>query len=210
MNPFKRIVVSINASLDQFITQVENHEAIAMVAIRDVEKAAGQARFQLNRLRNNNQKSRKRLAELELEQKQWIVRAREIHSTNEKDALECVRRLKFCERESLSIRAQLDTQEKIEQQLAEDVRSIDEKLNILRSRKNTLSAQQAQAEAVAAVKSADGCADGSVEGIFEMWEQKIALSGSFKSSDSRDEFESRFVSKEKEDELRSELNRILK
>ena len=50
MNPLKRIIVTLNASLDQFVDQIENHEALTESAIEEIQKSAGNARMQFRRV----------------------------------------------------------------------------------------------------------------------------------------------------------------
>jgi len=46
----KRLAASINAYFDDFVSKVENHDAVAKVAIEDVQKAAARIRSEKNKI----------------------------------------------------------------------------------------------------------------------------------------------------------------
>jgi phage shock protein A len=214
MNPFKRIVITLNANLGQFLDQIENHEALAESGIREVEKAAAHARHQFRRIQNDQVRITKRLEELEKEQNLWADRARRLHASDEASALECVKRIKVIERETARLQEQKKQQGQIEFQLAEDLRVIEEKLNQLRIKRSALATRQAQADAAEAIEKVEASATGSLDTLFDRWEASIESQYPFQTNGSsyyaKDDLEVRLVRGEEQEELKKALDELVK
>ena len=60
MHAFRRWTAGLVSRVDWMVSQVENHEALAESAIRDVQRAAARARVQLGRVRQDGSTLRRR------------------------------------------------------------------------------------------------------------------------------------------------------
>ena len=84
--------------VDWMVTQVENHEALAQSAIRDVQRAAARAKVQLAKVRKDGRALRDQLAEAREAEATWRERAQRTASEDEERAVECLRRSKAASR----------------------------------------------------------------------------------------------------------------
>ena len=94
MKTIKRITTSLCANFDWAITQIENHEALVNVAMRDIQHAGAKAQGQLNRVRKDGEQMRAKLADLKSAEALWADRAVRCAAVDEGKALECVKRRK--------------------------------------------------------------------------------------------------------------------
>ena len=210
MKRIKKLTTSILASFDWMVSQVENHEALVTAAIREACEATARAKVQLARVRQDGQNMRRRLVELQENERLWKERALKTAEADEKKALECIRRQKRVLREI----GELETQERahagLEKQLSEDITKLDEKLSRLRQQRNLLRTRESRAEAVRVLQSEDSSLLTEIDDIFERWESKITqyeIEGE-SASGAGDSLESEFAETEQEDELRAELQRL--
>lgn len=212
MNPLRRIAATLNLSIESFLDQVENHEAVAACAIREIKRAAGKARIQYHRVKQDLDRVTKRLDEAEEEKRRWADRARTCHKLGDEGrAMECVRRLRSVEREITQLTEEKKQNEKLVASLTTDLRRIEEKVEALKRKRNTLASRQANADAL---KVMDACEAGSaqeIDEIFERWEARIAGAeavGHFAAG--ADSFESEFTKEEDDAETRAKLDEIVR
>ena len=210
MNPIKRLAISLNATLDQFICQVENHEAVADSSIRDAERSAFKARMQFRRIQLQHQRVDKRIEELKVSRESWKARAVKVHGEDEAGALECVRRMKAAEAELTQLADQARQYVELEAQLGADLRTVDTKLQELRTRRNLLAGKAAKTEAAQAIERVTNEAGVHVEGVFDRWEAQIeAAAPMYDSAFRADSLETRFRREEEEQELKSVLSELI-
>ena len=197
--------------IDWMVTQVENHESLAVSAIREVQKNAARARVQLGRVQRDGETLRRRTAEARDAAATWRDRARG-SDDDEARALECLRRARRAERQADELERRLAEHERIEKQLTSDVARIDERLGELRERHNVLRTRESRAHALATVREAGApmCTDTS--DLFERWETQVAereLAGDCTHDAAgllaHDAFEEEFETREEEAALRAEL-----
>jgi len=171
---WKRFTSGVMSSIDGFIAQVENHEAQATSALRELEQGVGRSKVQLARVGRDGATLRQTLGEEREAAVRWRERAR--RETNETRALECLRRAKRGETRSAELDAQVSEHERIEQQLKRDVLTLETKLVELRQQRNTMRTRQSRAEALVIVQG-NGAVNGNEIGhIFERWEERVAES----------------------------------
>lgn len=210
MNAIKRIAISLNASLDQFLGQVENHEAVAESSIREAERSAFKARLQFRRIQLQHQRVEKRVEELKLARENWKGRAVKASGGDEAEALECVRRMKAAEEEMVGLKEQARQYVDLEAQLGADLRTVDSKLQELRTRRNLLAGKAARSEAAQAIERVTNEAGVQVEGVFDRWEAQIEAAAPFCDSSLRtDALEAKFRREEEQAELKSVLAELI-
>jgi len=206
MNTLKRISTSITAQINTIIDQIENHEAVANVALNDIHEALMNAKIQIKRVQTERHKFQQQLDELKRDEQKWQERALQLRESDHERALECVRRLNRNREESASLLKQLEEHTALERQLERDVRQIESKFEDLKHKRSTLVARQSRAQALKAVTSHNDAADAT--GVFDRWEQKIMRYDASAEllAEPTDSFASEFENEEK----KAELEEILK
>jgi phage shock protein A len=210
MKTLRRWTSSITSSFEWMISQVENHDALINASIKEVQSAGARAQVQFKRMQNDGQNMRKRLTELRSAAEQWRARAVQCAMQDEKRALECLRRQKRLQKDIGELESQEREHAKVEKQLAQDLVSIDERLQRLRQQRNTLRTRQSRAEALQSLQSDDGRLLSEIDDIFERWETKVAEYevGGVCTGQQIDELEATFENAEEEAALRAELQTI--
>ncbi len=92
MNIFRRITATVSGSIEQAATQLENHDAIVEVALRQTRAAAAKAKVRLTRVQRDGKRLADKLAEHERMISVWETRARKVADSDEAKALECISR----------------------------------------------------------------------------------------------------------------------
>ncbi|MCC6953972.1 MAG: PspA/IM30 family protein [Deltaproteobacteria bacterium] len=207
MNIMKRWTTSLTSSFDWVISQVENHDALVTGAIREMQVAGSKARVQLDRVRRDGEKMRRRVFELDEILVSWEDRAVRSAADREK-ALECLRRKRTAEREQEHLRSQIAEHVRVEAQLSKDMKTIEERIQELKRKKNTLSARQYRAEAMKAGQLGELGLITEIDDIFDRWEMKL---GQYESTSVEvDELAEEFETAEDIERLEAELRTLLK
>lgn len=207
----KQWTTSLVSRVDWMVSQVENHEAVAKSAIRDVRRAAARARVQLTRVRADGEQLAQSLAEQREAERLWRERARESAADDEAKALECLRRARRAGRRLGELERRRAEHQRVEKQLAADVGVVEERLTHLQERHNVLRTRESRAHALATVRDASELGDGDVGDLFERWETQVLereYEGGCSTSGESDSLEDEFLEEEEESELRAELGRL--
>ncbi|MGZ5278781.1 MAG: PspA/IM30 family protein [Pseudobdellovibrionaceae bacterium] len=171
MNTLKRISASISAQINSMVDQIENHEAVANMALHDIREALMQAKFQIRRVQNEQASFEQRLKEMRKEEERWTERALHSQNENHERAIECVRRLKKTRDEIATLGQQLTEHGNLERQLTEDVRRIENKFEDLKRKRNLLVARESRSQALSAVADHENSIQ--LGSVFERWEKKV-------------------------------------
>lgn len=169
---WKRFTSGFLSSIDGFIAQVENHEALASSALRELEQGVGRSKVQLARVGRDGVTLRQTLAEEREASVRWRERAK--RETNETRALECLRRSKRSEARSLELAKQATEHERVEEQLKRDVLTLETRMVELRQQRNTMRTRQSRAEALVIVQGNGSANSGEIGDIFERWEERVS------------------------------------
>lgn len=174
MARIKRWTHGFVASIDSMIVQVENHEALATGALRDLEQGVARSKVQLMRVERDGRALKQALDEEREAALRWRDRAR--RESQDDRALECLRRHKRSQaRVDELVHNQADHQ-RIETQLKRDVQTLERRLLDLRQQRNTMRTRQSRAEAFNAVQGAGDAQSAEIGDIFERWETRVAES----------------------------------
>lgn len=209
MNTFRRWTAGVFSRIDMIVAQVENHEALVNQALRELQQATARAHVQLKRVQRDGEQMRRQLADAQEASIQWKERAKRTVD-DEKRALECLKRSKRAKRAVQELDRRVAEHERIEQQLAADVRGLEERLDKLKEQRNLMRTRQSRAEAMGVVQGGKIEIEGQIDEVFDRWEMRVTESeyaGGVTLS-SEDRFEDDFVSEEEADELRAELDEL--
>lgn len=204
MNRWQHVRASLVSRVDWMVSQVENHEALADSAIRDLQRHAARARVQMGRVRADGERLAARLEKERAAATTWRERARGLAESDEPKALECLRRAKQAAQRIAELEARVVEHDRIEKQLRGDLARVEDKLSKLRTQRNLMRTRQSRAEALAAVgECEDACG---LDDVFDRWDARITereLAAGC--SDEEDRFDFEFGEAELEEGLREEL-----
>ncbi|WP_086933246.1 PspA/IM30 family protein [Agarilytica rhodophyticola] len=206
----RRLVASIGASFDEFVTKMENHEALATSMINDMHKHAAQAHTEKRRVEQRCQKLVDERDSIDQEIARWRLRAKSCMETNEYKALECLKQAKVYEKRRQSIELQYQKAEQLRDKLVANLQEIESKMEHLETRRAMLSSREAKAHAVNTFNTVSAVES---EEIFDRWEREI-MSSEYKqpniySQNDMDgldkDLSKEFQTQEQEEDLKREL-----
>jgi phage shock protein A len=196
------------ASIDNMIVQVENHEAQATSALRELEQGVARSRVQLMRVERDGRALKQALLDEQESAARWRDRAR--REENEARGLECLRRFKRAESRAAELSVNQGEHARVEQQLKRDVQTLERKLLELRQQRNTMRTRQSRAEAFSVAQGQGDVENGEIGRIFERWETRVAetevASGCLVGS--IDSFDEEFLDAEEAASLKLELQAL--
>ena len=163
----KRLVASLGASFEEFVNKVENHEAVAESAIRDVRAAAAKVKVQINGVNVQVERLRKRRDTLAEDIGRWRERARRFAGKDKDRALECLRRMERAKAEEARVGDQLSRHEALGDRLKERLTTIEARLSDLQLKKTDLAGRSACTQVR---ETADQETTTDVDSVFERWE----------------------------------------
>jgi phage shock protein A len=208
MARFKRWTRGVVSSIDEFVVQIENHEAQVASALRELEQAVARAKVQLVRVDRDG----KALEQSVSDEREAVVRWREraLREPQEARALECLRRHKRAVARARELEQRLLEHQRMEQQLRRDVRALETRLGELREQRNLMRTRQSRADAFGVVQGAAGLGTLELGDVFERWETRVTESevASGCLITSLDSFEDEFVDAEEEAALKLELQAL--
>ncbi|MDD2723628.1 MAG: hypothetical protein PHH59_06360 [Methylovulum sp.] len=173
MYSLKRLFITVKTQIDGMVDDFENHEAVAGVAIKDLEDWRSQTRIHQHRLQKMIAQFESQLAELATEAAMWSVRAVKARETDEQKALECVRRMVRAEQQSKLVATQLQATQQQHAQLATDLASIQNQLHTLSTQKAVFAARQNRIQLQSGLKSGRDNPVEQAQKIFNRWEEAI-------------------------------------
>lgn len=181
----KRLMASVSAGFEDFVSRVENHEAVADCAIDDLRKAAARVRVQQARTGTQLKRLEDRIAGLEAEAGRWRERALRVVEADapetgadaaaatpgEAKAIECVRRARRAELESASLVGQRDRYRELADDLQGRLRDLERRLDEAQLKRTALSSRSARAQTL---RNAERCGtEESLEAVFDRWETVV-------------------------------------
>jgi phage shock protein A len=211
MRPLKKLAISMNASFDNLVNNLENHEAIANCAIEEVQTAASKISIQLNRVRKDADNLRTKLNNANKEKAAWTERAKRVYESDKDTSRECVRRMKRLEKDQVDLKTQLSETVAVERKLASDLDKVEQRLNELKRRRNLLLSRDTQAAALSNAGPDNARILSDVDQIFERWEvdvmRKEYTTGA--GGEPEDDLAVQFSKEEEQEELDRELENLI-
>lgn len=209
MNILKRITASFSGSIENAVSQLENHEAVVHAALKDTRAMAAKAKVRLARVKQDGEKLNSKLTKLKRMEGVWADRAVSVPASDEKKALECVKRRNYCLTEIETTTKAIIEHKRQEQNLLETVAGIEARIGEIENAKNLLRTRQTAAEAQKAVVKLESSSSLAVDDVLERWEMSILQTeydGSINSS--VDSLEMEFEEQESNEELRAQLEML--
>jgi len=209
MNSIKRLFFTLKAQLDDVADDFENHEAVAGVAIKELEAYQGKTRIHQHRLQEMIQQFETKLADLNKEAENWSARAIKLKSQDEAKALECVKRLLQTQKQMKVIEPELAKAKEQLVQCHQDMTDIQSQLHALYTQKEVLSARQNRVHLQSSLRTEQLNPVTGAQAIFKRWEQSVVgaeLTGSIPPV--KDSFADEFVQEESSLELKMLLDEL--
>ena len=205
MARIKRWTHGFVTSIDNMIVQVENHEAQATSALRELEQGVARSKVQLLRVERDGRALTQALAEEREAAARWRDRAK--REENPARALECQRRYKRSESRVSELDRNRTEHDRIEHQLRRDVQTLERKLTDLRQQRNTMLTRQSRAEAFSVAQGVGAQDQHEIGQIFERWDSRVTenevMSGCLVTTN--DSFDEEFLNAEETASLQLEL-----
>lgn len=208
---FKRLSTTIAANFNWAVTQIENHDALVASAIREVQRGEARARVQLTRVKRDGESLRAKINMARASAKSWEERAQVVAATDQKKAIECMKRRKRFLQEINERELQLAEQDRMEQELVRDIEAVQGRLEELKRKRNLMKGRESTAYSLSTLQSQEVGILGELDDVFERWEVKISEyeTSAAKSESGIDELEAEFLSQEEEQELAGELAKLV-
>lgn len=202
----KRLIATLGASFDTFVSKVENHEAVADAVIADVRSAAARLKVQSGRVGAQLARLQTQREQLAAERDNWRRRAAQLADDDEPRALRCLQQARHSEQRLGLLDEQLEQHTQLRDSLAADLARVEARLNELHLKRGALSSRAARADALRAGESLDTCQEAFE--VFERWETSV-VEDEYRETTLRDgvpdDFERGFRETEERDELLAEL-----
>jgi phage shock protein A len=209
MNSLKRIFFTLKAQLDDVADDFENHEAVAGVAIKELEAYQGKTRIHQHRLQEMILQFETKLADLNKEAETWSARAVKLKAHDEVKALECVKRLVQVQKQMKAIEPELAKAKEQFSQCHKDLSETQAQLHSLHTQKEVLSARQNRIHLQTSMRSEHANPTTGTQAIFKRWEQSVIgaeLTGPIPPI--KDSFADEFVQEESTLELKMLLDEL--
>jgi phage shock protein A len=207
MNILKHWSRAVSSQFTYIVSQIENHEALVESALRDMREAAGRAKGQLVRVKQDGESMNEQLKVVRERKARWQKRALECHETDRQTALECMKRRQQLAEEETHLEKQITEHKKLQTQLSIDLQRIDTRIGELKRKKNVLTARELRSQAlqIGALDHSEGLNE--IQDIFERWERRIA-DYDYTAVDI-DELEQSFADKEGDADLEAALSALV-
>lgn len=176
MNSLKRIFVSIKGQLDHVADEFENHEALAGVAIQDLQEIAKKTRLHQHRVSKMTVQYQQQLQQLQGQAQLWTERAIQSRDQDEQKALQCVKRLRQVQQKLSILEQQVEQSTAQEEKIQSDLDAIQAQLQDLKNKKEILSARQNRASVHDALEGKSGNTLQDMQNVFERWEGAVVSS----------------------------------
>ncbi len=173
MNSLKRLYISIKGQIDHAADEFENHEALAAVAIQDLQAIASKTKLHLHRVSKMTEQYQKQLDELSQQQAQWASRAIRAKDHDEQKALQCVKRLQQTKKQISLLEQQHEASTQQENKIRDDLNVIQEQLLVLNNKKQMLVARQNRTHLQEAIQDNQLNSVDNVQQVFDRWEGQV-------------------------------------
>ena len=133
------------SGLDRAVADLEDHDALIGAALRELDLAEREAREELDRVRGDGTRLRRRLAQERVNAEAW--RAAAARERGDGEALELLRQARRAERRARALAARVEEHRAAERCLAEHATALAERVETLKRQHHLMRTRTAQAEA---------------------------------------------------------------
>ena len=209
MNLLKRITTTINATMNDVVGRVEDHDAIIDASLQQCRQAAARTRTRLTKVKRDGAQLQSKRDKLAEDITLWTERAIDNAEADEEIALNCLKRKKWAETERTRLEGMILEHTEIESSLQSRLEQIEARIRDINLKRNSMRSRQSLSEAMQIMDKMDGDSGSTVDDTFERWETVLLERELFTNEEcTRDRFEMEFVEKEERESLLDELKSL--
>lgn len=205
---FRRIAATFSAGIEEVLSKIENHEAVAECAIDDLRKAGAQIKVQRSRARKELERLSEQLDAARQAEQDWQDRALRFAAEDEAKALACLKRGEGQQQRIAELDQQVQAHQELVLELESTLAQAESQLQSLALKKSALTARGARSRSMRKVEAASNC--GTVQDIFDRWETQVLADEAVDnvSSEPTDPLEQSLLAEEEQARLRAKLNAL--
>jgi phage shock protein A len=149
--------------------------------------------------------------ELQAQVESWQQRAKNLGSSDETKALECVRRAIKLTKQVTQLEEQEREHSNREKALAKDLAVVEERLAALRQQRNIMRTRQSRAEALRLIQQVDSHVVADIDDVFNRWDSQVSACEmqAHVSYENEDPLDEEISTQEEESEARAMLSDLL-
>ena len=211
MSIIKRLSATLVSGIDKVVGEIENHDAVIQTSLNEMRKRIAEAKVRLGQVQREEARLQQKIQEQQGNVERWRQRAIDSakgEAREEAKALDCLQRGHRC-------RQQIDKLEQARAQyrqsadkLALDIESSEQRLLEMKQKHTLMRARQSSSSALNATGDADAAR--LLDTTFDRWEINISQAETvLDMHDNVDALEREFITREQQQELRSELAALL-
>ncbi|MFL0804775.1 MAG: PspA/IM30 family protein [Agarilytica sp.] len=169
----KRLVASVGASFEQFVSKMENHQAVASCVIDDMRNSAAKVRIEVNRVDQRIKTFEAQKSKLINDKALWLKRAKQSmgDAVGDEKALNCIRQSKVIEARLKVVEDQLTQSADLYDSLTHNIHEVESKIETMESRRAMLSSREARANIFNKMQGEGAGLDS--DALFDRWEQDV-------------------------------------
>lgn len=176
MSILKRFTASLSASLDQAITQMENHDGVIAAALEEGRDAAARLQVQIRQHEEQRRRDASRQQKLSAERDQWLERAKALAGSDRDRAMLCLRRRDGAQREMDGLQRAIQQADDNRQRLEGELAALKDQLQQMEARRRELQGRELGAKGREALTLRSRSVADGVAGAFERWEVDVTRS----------------------------------
>jgi phage shock protein A len=208
----KRVFISIWSRIDQSLSTLENHDAVAKAVIAEIKQNRAKAFVRFKKLEDDHKKLNTQIEANRANIELWTQRAKDTAESNEAKALECLKRRRALQATSDRLEVQYQEQKGLIRRIEDDIKQIDAKIEELEQKRSAFRTRAASAAAHKNIALLNDNFGHDVDDIFSAWDEKLSIheSQSQCSTQLEDALLSEFSAQEELLSLKNELSELTK
>lgn len=217
MKTLNRLRATITANFDNFVSQVENQEAIVNQLTLEVKEALAEVKIKIKETKNMIDHKEKRVSQIETEIQKWQTFYKELEKENPEQAKKAIKRILFLKDEQKNNQNAVVELDRSLNSLHQEKFLIEDKIREVHLRKASLVAKESKIKSQE-LCSSNGKVNSDLEEIFNRWENKLikveTAHSSFEvencdsSQNSKDELEKLMDEQEMEKRIQAEIESL--
>lgn len=206
MRIYQRIKATLNSTIEHAVSQIEDHEAVVEVSLKEMRTAVAKARIRLARVAKDNTALQEKIAQLEATETSWANRALQVAKTDKEQALQCIERRNTCAKQLEQSRNDLAANRQFEENISRSVADMEQKLQVLIQHHHQMRSRHSTADAMRVVRAVEHHPSAlGLEAAFERWEAKIMEAEYDLAPIHTDSLDAQFSAKEAQEKLEADL-----
>jgi phage shock protein A len=209
MSLIKRLSVSLFSKVESIVGEIENHEALIQATINEQREKIAHAKVQLAKLQRQEQRVQQQVDELNTKEISWTKRATQAAKTDEARAMACLQQRQIVRSEIQKLSNVQQAYQNAANKMAKDMSRCNDELSTISQKYELLQARKSSSEALSAAHDSRTTVC-EISNSFDQWEVQINHQEMIVDSEPMEPLEQDYLKAEQEEQLRAELNLLLK